>query len=236
MQFDIRTDHVIWFSKCLLKKLEVLSKVQFSEELRNRMMKVDPAQMGHYISNGYMCPSIKPVYKSAKMVGPAVTVRITGDDNAMLYYAIEHAEPGSVVVVDRGGEAMRACCGDGVALVAQLHGMAGIVIDGMATDSIGIEKLNFPVFSKGISALTTTIQGKEGMLNIPVQCGGTIVNPGDIIFGDIDGVVVIPPQKCEELVTKAEEATTNEISMKKSFREGKTMSDFFPAINTMMDK
>lgn len=80
-----------------------------TKELIDRFMKVDPAQLGHFVKNGYMNTSIKPVSKDFKMIGPAVTVRMTGDSNIMLYYAVEHAPKGSVIVVDRGGENIHAC-------------------------------------------------------------------------------------------------------------------------------
>lgn len=80
-----------------------------TKELIDRFMKVDPAQLGHFVKNGYMNTSIKPVSKDFKMIGSAVTVRMTGDSNIMLYYAVEHAPKGSVIVVDRGGENIHAC-------------------------------------------------------------------------------------------------------------------------------
>jgi len=209
----------------------------FTEEHRKRMTKIAPAQMGHYVTSGYMHPSIKPVFSAAKAIGPAVTVRITGNDNAVLYYAMEHSAAGSVIVIDRGGEMMRACCGEGVSLVAQMHGLTGIVIDGMATDSVGIERLAFPVFSRGISALTTSIHGTDGELNVPIQCGGTVVNAGDIIFGDADGVLAIPPEDLERLLSAAEKADENEINMFRSFHaKEKTMSDYYPIIHKMADR
>ncbi|MFV0496649.1 MAG: RraA family protein [Candidatus Fimivivens sp.] len=206
----------------------------FTKVLYERMMRVDPAQIGHYIQSGYMNPSIKPVFQKAKIAGPAETVWMGGNDNAMLYYAIEHAAPGSVIVVDRGGESVHACCGDVVALVAQLNNMAGIVIDGMATDSIGIEKLGFPVFCKGFSPITTNLLCQNGLYNVPVQCAGVAVTPGDIIFGDADGVIVIPPERLEYLLEKAEKANIDEAEMKAEFREGKQMSDYFPDLHAML--
>ncbi|WMJ83804.1 RraA family protein [Oscillospiraceae bacterium LTW-04] len=208
--------------------------MEFTKELYERMMCVDPAQIGHYIQNGYMSPSIKPVFQKAKIAGPAVTVWMGGNDNAMLYYAIEHAKPGSVIVVDRGEESVHACCGDVVALVAQLNGIAGIVIDGMATDSIGIEELEFPVFCKGFSPITTNLLCQNGLYNVPVQCGGAAVTPGDIIFGDADGVIVIPPDRLEDLLVKAEKANINEAKMKEEFCAGKQMSDYFPGLHSMV--
>lgn len=209
--------------------------MELTPELIQRFMKVDPAQIGHYVKSGYMHTNIKPVVKTFKVVGPAVTVRMTGDSNLMLYYAVEHAPKGSVIVVDRGGEPMHACCGDGCALNAQCCGMAGIVIDGPACDSAGIERVGLPVFSTGLSVLTTTIvEDRKAEFNVPVHCGGVVVNPGDIVFGNAEGVLVMKPEECISLLEHAEAGDRMEQEpggMFDSFRKGKKMSDFYPIIH-----
>jgi regulator of RNase E activity RraA len=200
--------------------------MEFTNELRDKIMKTDPAQIGHFIEGGFMSPTIKPIFSSAKMCGPAYTVRASADVSTIVYYAMERAPKGSVIVIDRAGDTTYACCGLVVATLAKSLGMAGIVIDGPATDSRGIEALDFPVFCTGLSAVTTKHGGFTGQYNIPVQCGGAVVNPGDIVFGDADGVIVIPPEKCEELAEKAIKADENEVVWLEAFRNGKTMSDF----------
>ena len=209
--------------------------MELTQELIDRFMKVDPAQIGHYVKSGYMDTRIKPVVKSFKMIGPAVTVRMTGKSNVMLYYAAEHAPKGSVLVVDRGDDTMYACCGDGCSLNAQCQGLAGIVVDGPACDSAGIERVGLPVFATGLSVVTTTIiEDKDAEFNVPVQCGGVVVNPGDIVFGNAEGVLVMKPEQCVELLEHAEAGDRFEQEpggLFDSFRNGKKMSDFFPIIN-----
>ena len=191
------------------------------EALKKRFMGVDPATVGHYIGGGYMRPEMKPLRRDDKqMIGPAYTVRISGRDSCALYYAIKHAPKGSVIVVDRCGDTTFACCGEMVATYAQSQGMAGIVIDGPATDSRAIEKLEIPVFCTGISAVTTMAYGLTGEVNIPVVCSGAQVNPGDIVFGDADGVVVLPPEGYEEALKKAEESVAREVKLREHFRAG----------------
>lgn len=192
-----------------------------SKETIERFMSVDPATVGHYIGGGYMQPSMKAVrIDDKKMVGTAYTVRIPGRDSCALYYAISKAPRGSVIVVDRCGDDTFACCGEMVATYAQGCGMAGIVVDGPATDSIALSRLSIPVFCTGISAVTTIIIGVTGEVNIPVTCSGAIVNPGDIIFGDADGVVVLPPDKYEDALTKAEISVKNEVYQREIFSKG----------------
>lgn len=191
-------------------------------ELIERFKKVDPATMGHYIGGGYMKASIKPLnIGEERMVGPAYTVRLSGRDSAGIYYAISKAPKGSVIVVDRCGDETFACCGEMVATYAQGCNMAGIVIDGPATDSIAIKKLSIPVFCTGIACVTTVILGVSGEVQIPITCGGAIVNPGDIVFGDADGVVVLPPDGYEEALRKSEESVAAEVTQREIFGSGK---------------
>ena len=179
-------------------------------EIVKRAMKIDPAMLGHYMSSGFMDTNIMPVDDRYKIVGPAYTVRFTGKYSALLYYAMRRAPEGSIIVIDRGGENIHACCGEGVARVAKSLNLAGIVIDGPSTDTSGISKLNFPVFSTGRCALTTTVAEAAGEYNVPVSCGGVVVNPGDIIFGDADGIVVIPADEFEGRLEMGEAATKRE--------------------------
>lgn len=196
-----------------------------TQELIDRYMKVDPAQIGHKIKSGYMNPRIKPVFKTAKVFGPAFTIRIPVNDSAMLYYAMKKAPKGSVIVIDRQGDEVYACAGEIVVLAAKSLGMAGIVIDGPSTDSLAMEEIGLPVFSTGLSPVTTTLLGLTGEYGVPVQCGGAVVNTGDLIFGDADGVIVIPPDRAEELVEYAEQSDAMEVELKKILAKGGYVSD-----------
>lgn len=183
--------------------------MQLTRELYDRIMSVAPAQFGHHLQHGYMHPRIKPVVPEFKMVGPAYTVRSTERDGSALYYGIMKAEKGSVIVVDRGGEDIFACAGDQLVLMMKHRELGGLVVDGPVTDRIGLAKLGFPVFCTGFSPVTTLCTGTNGEVQIPVQCGGAVVKPGDIVFGDADGVVVLP-EDFEHLLAAAEVMTRNE--------------------------
>ncbi len=190
------------------------------KEIVDRFMKIDPATIGHYIGGGYMRPRMKPLNKLSKMVGPAYTVRIQGRDSCALYYALEKAPKGSVIVIDRCGDSTYACVGEMVALFAECQGFAGIVIDGPATDSLAIERSGFPVFCTGVSVVTTNVLGVSGEHDVTVDCCGAVVRPGDIVFGDADGVVVVPPDDYLDLLVKAEESVAREVDLRKHFRAG----------------
>lgn len=185
--------------------------MEFTNELRERLLKIAPAQFGHHIEHGFMHPRIKPVDINTQMVGPAYTVRMTERDGSALYYAIMKAPKGSVIVVDRGKEDIFACAGDQLVLMMKHRELGGLVVDGPATDHVGLLKLGFPVFCTGFSPVTTLCKGTNGEVNIPIQCGGAVVHPGDIILGDADGVIALSPETLtEELIVAAENMTKNE--------------------------
>ena len=114
------------------------------EKLFERALKTDPAQIGHYVQGGFMDASIKPISEDIKMIGPAFTIRLPGNDNAMLYYAMKRAPKGSVIVIDRMGDKRVAAVGEMVVQAARSLGMAGIVVDGPNTDTRPIKALGFP--------------------------------------------------------------------------------------------
>lgn len=191
--------------------------MEWTKELIDRFLKTDPATYGHFLGVRFMRPQIKPINKHSKMIGPAYTARILGKDSCAMYRAIEEAPAGSVLVVDRCGDDVYAAVGEMVARYAKGAGLAGIVLDGPGTDSLWIEEMGFPVFCAGISVATTNVWGISGEYNIDVNCGGAVVHPGDIVFGDADGVVVMDPANYEENLKKAEEAAQREIAMRAKF-------------------
>lgn len=191
-----------------------------SQELYDRFMSVDPATVGHHIGGGFMRPEMKPLNKNVKMAGPAYTVRMEGRDAAPLHYAFTKAPAGSVIVIDRCGDHTYAPIGEVVALYAMCQGFAGIVIDGVVTDSKAIEAMDFPLFCTGVSVVTTAILGISGKVDIPVSCSQTVVHPGDIVFGDADGVIVLPPDGYEEALTKAERGIAREAGIKADYLRG----------------
>lgn len=195
--------------------------MQLTPETIARIMAVAPAQFGHFLQHGFMHPRIKPVVPWFKVVGPAYTVRSTERDGSALYYGIMKAPKGAIIVVDRGGEDVFACAGDQLALMMHHRELGGLVVDGPVTDRVGLEKLGFPVFCTGFSPVTTLCTGTNGEVQIPVQCGGAVVNPGDVVFGDADGVVVLPSDFREDLLVAAEKLTENErIRAEKIEKEG----------------
>jgi len=182
-------------------------------------MHVDPANIGHSIEGGFMRKEIKPVSDTMKIVGPAYTVRIPQRDSTALYYAMMEAPVGSAIVVDKGGDDAYACVGEWVAAMAKTRGMAGFVIDGPATDKLALLQLGLPVFCTGFSPVTSRLDGVCGEVQIPIQCGGAVVKPGNIIVGDADGVIVVP-DAYERYLADAEKKGAIEQKRREDVRRG----------------
>lgn len=148
---------------------------------------------------GPMHHEIKPVAPGMKLCGPAVTC--LGTDQTVRKLAMGIAEPGDVVVVAAGGVKEYACFGDMSATFLHARGVAGIVIDGATRDVAGIKQLGFPTFARAVTPRNYHYPagGDHGAINVSVVCGGMLVNPGDIILGDDDGVIVVSKDVAEEL-------------------------------------
>lgn len=147
--------------------------------------------------------AIKPLV-SRSLAGRAYTVKLPKGQNKEVLRAIKEASPGDILVIDAGDDTSRAIAGDFILGMAKTLGIAGVVTNGVIRDIEGIKELDFPVFCKG----TTTAAGskaEEGRSNIPVSIGGVIVNPGDIIIGDQDGVVVVPQEIEKETLEKSQQ-------------------------------
>ncbi|MEH7108612.1 MULTISPECIES: RraA family protein [Bacillaceae] len=147
-------------------------------------------------------PSIKPLKEEYKLAGRAFTVKIPVGDNLAVLRAIREAKPGDILVIDAKGDQYRAIAGDFVVGMAQTLGIGGIVVDGVIRDIVGIKALDFPVFCKG-TAVAASGKAGIGEINVPISCGGMPIQPGDLIVGDADGVVVIPQAIEQTVLEKA---------------------------------
>ncbi|KGA97865.1 regulator [Alkalihalobacillus alcalophilus ATCC 27647 = CGMCC 1.3604] len=155
-------------------------------------------------SKNYMDMSIKPLKEDWHLAGPAYPVQISAGENISVLEAIYHAKPGDVLVINGEGGTKNAFAGDFIIGLAKSRGLNGVVADGVIRDIIGIKELDLPVFCLG----TTTAASKKnkiGEINRPIVCGGVQVNPGDIVVGDADGVVVIPKGQQEEILNRTKQ-------------------------------
>lgn len=164
--------------------------------------------------HGALHHSIKPIKDDTKMVGIACTVRLRPGDNLMLHKAVDIAQAGDVLVVDCEGHMKNAPWGELLTLAAMKKGIKGLVIDGVIRDVKDIRALGFPIFCKGMTPNGCDKDG-PGEVNLPISCGGVIVNPGDIVVGDDDGVVIIPRASASMIA----DATAAKIESEKKRRE-----------------
>lgn len=161
--------------------------------------------------------SLKAV-NSARLQGPSYTVRVPAGDNLLFYYAIDNAKPGDVIVVDGGGFAERALCGGIMASFAKKKGLAGFVVYGAVRDRVELSQMDFPVFYCA-ACPNGPYKNGPGEINVPVNIGGRIVEPGDILIGDEDGLVVVHPDEAVEISEKAHAVMKKESGMMKLIEE-----------------
>ena len=152
-------------------------------------------------AGGVMDPGVKPLDPSMKMVGRALPVRCYPGDNLALYQGIDAARPGDVLVFDCGGYAA-GHFGDMMAHACLAKGVAGVVIDGTCRDRNDIVELGLPVFTRGLNP-AGTVKASLGKVGERVIAGGVSVEPGDIVFGDCDGVVVVPAAEADQVFDAA---------------------------------
>jgi 4-hydroxy-4-methyl-2-oxoglutarate aldolase len=144
---------------------------------------------------------IRPTWEGARLAGPAFTIRVPPGENPSVRAGLDQAAPGDVIVIDGGGYALRALWGGNVSARARERGLAGAVVDGAVRDLDEIEAAGFPVFA---AAVVPTPPGRElaGEIGVEISCGGLAVRPGDHVYGDRDGVVIVPAELHDELVDR----------------------------------
>lgn len=175
---------------------------------------------------GTMDSGIKPIDPKSRMLGRAVTVQCYPGDNLALHQGIYAAEPGNVLILDCHGYTEAGHFGDIMALACQVRGIAGVVIDGSCRDSEDIKELGLPVFVRGFNP-SGTVKASLGKVNVPVTCGGVRVNPGDMVLGDCDGVVVVPREKEDQVFEKAQAKFAKEEKLVEELKAGKTTLEIY---------
>lgn len=187
--------------------------------------------IGHIQQFGFMDTAIRPIWRDIRLVGRAFTVRMPSMDTQLNREAIKQAQPGDVLIVDRGGDTEIACFGGETALLAKVKGLAGLIVDGAVTDSMEITDMRWPVYTRSLSGVLGRKLGVAGELQTTVNCGGVPVSPGDLIVADDDGIVVIRPHEAADLLEACRERFGGKPNIRQWIKEGKRIEDW-PSVST----
>ena len=164
---------------------------------------------------------IKPLHPRMKLAGTAITVEVRPGDNLMIHAAIALAQPGDVLVIDGKGDQTAALMGTIMMTACQQLGIAGVVMDGAARDSLDIDAMDYPVFSVGTNPNGPT-KNCGGRIGHPVTVGGVTVHAGDFVIGDADGVVVVEREKIASLLPLAAKKVHDEAARIAAIKTGDT--------------
>ena len=172
-------------------------------------------------------PYHRPVKQT--MAGTAVTARSRGGDNLTYLRALEFCRPGDVLVIDGGGDLRNAAVGGILSFYAAHIGVVGVVVDGAIRDVAEIRERDFPVYARGVTHRGPYKDG-PGEINVPISVGGMVVNPGDIVVGDQDGLLAIPQPGIEALIDKARAHLETEAQTIRAMKEGRWNRAFIDAL------
>jgi 4-hydroxy-4-methyl-2-oxoglutarate aldolase len=170
--------------------------------------------------HGVMMPDIRPIFAGIRLLGVAFTVLNYPDDNITTHKALTMLEPGDVLVVDEGRESNTGAFGHNMSLQARNRGAAGFVSNGCMRDLHLLREERFAAFCRGVCARSAQ-KHTPGAINVPVHVGGLVVNPGDIVVGDDDGIAVVPLTIADEVLRKAKDRMDMEYQQAKDIKEGK---------------
>ncbi|MBP0616140.1 RraA family protein [Jiella mangrovi] len=164
--------------------------------------------------------SMRPMHAGGVLAGPAFTVKSRPGDNLVLHKALDLAAPGDVVVVDAGGDLTNALFGELMAAYAEAKGLAGVVLHGAIRDYATINRSNFPIFAAGVTHRGPYKEG-PGEINVPIAIDGMVIEPGDLMLGDDDGLVCVPKAMVEDVYATSKAKNDNEDAQLRDIKSGK---------------
>ena len=196
-----------------------------------RLRQIPLPLLSDNIHRGTGAVGLRPYHKTtaSTMAGTAVTVRTRGGDNLLTLRAFDYCRPGDVLVIDAGGDLTNAVLGGIMTAGAAMLGLAGVVVDGAIRDVAEIRGREFPVYARGVNHRGPYKNG-PGEINVPVCIGGMVVEPGDIIVGDEDGLLAFPASEAAQLIEKALAQQKKEEQQMEEIRQGRWDRSFVEAL------
>jgi 4-hydroxy-4-methyl-2-oxoglutarate aldolase len=206
----------------IIERIDRPSKDLIAKFARHDTAKVADSMAGQ----GVMDYEIKPLTPEMRIVGTALTVLTRPGDALYVQKAIDLTKPGDIIVIDGGGFKNVCVIGERLGYFYKLKGAAGIVVDGAVRDSQGMIDVAPPTFARSVCINIFGSAG-PGAINVPIQCGGGLVHPGDIVMGDRDGVVVIPKEDASRVFDLADKHLANELVRLKRVEAGESVTEVF---------